>query len=395
MIIQGKLFGEGCEVQVHVSDGFISKIQDDPLKFENATIRNCHIFPPLFDPQINGAMKVSFTDPQGAEAYDQVINEAWRHGVSGLLPTVITTSVNKLRDCLNALTKWRDSNTEVAASVPGFHLEGPGISPIDGFRGAHPVESVRPWGISEYESAQEITGGLVKMVTIAPEIEGNLLLIPQMVRDKVVVALGHTNATMDDLARAMDAGATLFTHWGNGIANKIDRHHNPLWPALADDRLFLSLIADGHHLPDAMLKVAGRCKTPIRTILTADTGPLAGAEPGIYELWNSRVRVWPNGKLTVNETNYLAGSSSWLDTCMMKMNLQVQCNMKECWRMGSTNIRNLLGMEEWGLFSGKKAELTVIKASHELEIIGCFGGGTFVSYSPRMRGRSNSKKDSG
>src|SRR6185437_16823280 len=108
---------------------------------------------------------------------------------------------------------------------------------------------------------------------------------------------------------AVDAGATLSTHLGNGIASPLARHPNPIWDQAADDGLMASLIADGHHLGPSILKALVRAKTPDRVILVGDASPLAGLPPGRYGEWE----VDPSGKIVVAGTPYLAGSNQGIE----------------------------------------------------------------------------------
>src|SRR5262249_42962622 len=123
-------------------------------------------------------------------------------------------------------------------------------------------------------------------------------------------ALGHTAADGPTLRAAVDAGACLSTHLGNGIVAQLPRHPNPIWDQLADDRLYASVIADGHHLGASILRVIAHVKGPHRTILVSDASPLAGLPPGRYGDWE----VDPSGRIVVAGTPYLAGSNQPLET---------------------------------------------------------------------------------
>ncbi len=366
--------------QVVVENGSVSKLETSRDHFRRPDIADCLILPPLMDPQVNGGLGVSFTSPQNSENYDLVLQECWRRGISHILPTIITTDAANLQKCLHSLRDWRESDWKVKKAIPGFHLEGPGISSSDGFRGAHPLDSVRSWTEVEYRHCQDATQGLIRKVTLAPETLEDFGVVKTMVRDGVLVSMGHTNASADQIARALDAGVVLFTHWGNGISRTVDRHLNPLWPALAEDRLNLSIIADGQHLPPAMLKTAYRCKGAEKLVLTADTSPLAGMPAGTYDLWGSRIVVDEEQRLSVEGTGYLAGSGAWLDACFRTIFQLTGGAVDACIQMASSNIRRLLGMPPWDLIPGKPAEMTLISPTKGELILGCFGTGQFCPY---------------
>lgn len=380
MVIEGKFRIDGPTVQLLVENGLVRCLETARDRFRTADLSDGLIIPPLLDPQVNGGLGISFTSPLEPIQYDQVIRECWRRGITHILPTVITTDPNNLAKCLRALREWRDSNEKVAWAVPGFHLEGPGINPEEGFRGAHPQNAVRPWTEAEYQRCQEAAGGLIRLVTLAPETLADLDVVKTMVRDGVLVSMGHTNASPEQLSKAVDSGVSLFTHWGNGISRKIDRHHNPLWPALVHEKLNLSLILDGHHLPTSVVKTAMLCKGPGKLILTADTSPLAGVKPGLYDLWGTKVLVDVEQKLTVEGTEYLAGSGSFLDTCYQNAYHRGAKSIEECSQMASGNIRRLLGLPEWQLVPGKPAEFTYLSPDLNHLFQGCFAGGEFIPY---------------
>ena len=114
--------------------------------------------------------------------------------------------------------------------------------------------------MEEFESWQEAAGGLVAMITIAPELDGAIDYLREIAKRGVIVALGHSDASEEDIYKATDAGARISTHLGNGLAATLPRHPNAVWAQLAEDRLSASLILDGHHLPSSTAQVMIRAK---------------------------------------------------------------------------------------------------------------------------------------
>ena len=153
------------------------------------------------------------------------------------------------------------------------------------------------------------SGNRIVLITLAPERPGAIAFIRRAVAAGVAVALGHTAADGATIDAAIQAGATLSTHLGNGVASPLPRHPNPIWDQAARDDLAASFIADGHHLDMATLRVLARAKGPERTILISDSSPLAGLPVGTYGEWS----VDPSGKIVVAGTPYLAGSNQGLE----------------------------------------------------------------------------------
>src|SRR5205085_7285582 len=143
----------------------------------------------------------------------------------------------------------------------------------------------------------------------APESSGALEMIEKVAASGVVVAIGHTAATPAQIRDAVKAGAKTSTHLGNGSHAILPRHDNYLWEQMAADGLWASVIADGHHLPPAVLKCVLRVKTPARTVLVSDAGSLAGLPPGRYDCWGQEFEVHPAGKIVLPGTGFLAGAA--------------------------------------------------------------------------------------
>ncbi|GIX06552.1 MAG: hypothetical protein KatS3mg115_0955 [Candidatus Poribacteria bacterium] len=241
------------------------------------------LLPLLVDIQVNGYAGGDFNAPDvRPEEVRAITRRLWREGVGYYCPTVTTGSRERmLRSVRTIAAAWREF-PEVADSVLGVHVEGPFISPEDGPRGAHPREHVRPPSYQEYLDWQEAAEGRVRIVTLSPEWPEAISFIGRVAGEGVVVAIGHTAAEPERIREAVEAGARLSTHLGNGAHALLPRHPNYIWEQLAEDRLWASFIADGHHLPFATLKAMLRAKGPERSVLISDAVRLAGMKPGRY-----------------------------------------------------------------------------------------------------------------
>ena len=233
-------------------------------------------------------------------------------GVTTFLPTIITAPEARIIAALRTLREACAQYPEVAAMVAGIHVEGPHIAPEDGPRGAHPAADVRPPDVAEFDRWQLVAGGLVKLVTLSPHWPEAPAYIRHLVRSGVTVSLGHTSADAAQIAAAVDAGASLSTHLGNGSHTMLNRRHNHLWPQLADDRLTAMFIADGHHLTPAQLKAMLRAKGLERSLVVSDTVALGGLPAGKYQTpIGGKVELRADGFLAIDDGtgNYLAGAA--------------------------------------------------------------------------------------
>jgi N-acetylglucosamine-6-phosphate deacetylase len=195
-------------------------------------------------------------------------------------------------------------------------------------------------------------------VTLAPELEGALDFIKLCRENNITVAMGHSDATSADVRAAADCGVTLSTHLGNGCANMIHRHNNPIWPQLADDRLIPTIIADGFHLLPEEIKVFLRVKGNKRLILTSDVMYLSGMAPGRYTFMESEVILTEEGMLKNVELNCLAGASFPLSTGVGNVIRFTGCTLGEAINMASVNLSETYGLNDRGVLEpGRRADL--------------------------------------
>jgi N-acetylglucosamine-6-phosphate deacetylase len=322
------------------------------------------VAPGFVDLQINGYQGREFNDPQ-------LTTEKVRHvalamdacGCTSFLATCTTDSHEVLANSFAVLARAIDELPEVARRIPGIHCEGPFISPIDGPRGAHPKQHVRVPSVEEFQSLQAAANGLIKLLTISPEYPEAIPVIRAAASSGVLVAIGHTNATSDQIAAAVDAGATMSTHLGNGSHAIIKRHPNYIWDQLADDRLVASLIVDGHHLPAAVVKSMIRAKGTNRCVLVSDVTSLGGMPAGRYSTGLGDLEVLETGKLVIaGQRDILAGASLLLDTCVAQAMRFAGINLRTAIDMATVQPAELIGVHDHRLDVGCPANLMLFDA---------------------------------
>jgi N-acetylglucosamine-6-phosphate deacetylase len=318
------------------------------------------VAPALFDLQINGCEGHAFgSERLTIDQVRRVVEVCRRHGIAGLCPTLITGSFPVLAHGMTTLRQACESDQELNAALPAIHLEGPYISDEDGPRGAHPKEHVRPPDWDEFRRLQDMAGGRIRLVTLAPERDESLAFIERLVDAGVVVALGHTAASGTRIREAIQAGARLSTHLGNGCHAVLPRHENYIWEQLAADQLWASLICDGYHLPPAVVRCMVRVKSPARLVLTCDASPLAGLPPGRYREWGQELEILPTGKIVVAGTSFLGGSGLFTDVCVGNVVRFAGVSLQGAVDMAGARPRELLGLPPRRLEPGAPAELVV------------------------------------
>jgi len=274
----------------------------------------------LVDLQVNGFAGVDFNDSGlEAAALDYALHAMLRTGVTTCLPTVITATEPDLAARLAALDRAVANSRFGPLMVPGFHLEGPFLNPGPGFSGCHPPDAMPP---PDPGMLQRLTAGLrrpVLLLTLAPEREGAAELIAWARVRRMLVAIGHSAADSAQVAAAVELGATLSTHLGNALPQTLPKFLNPMMTQLAEDRLSASFIADGIHIPPAVLRVFVRAKGIGRTVLVTDATAGAGAPPGMYRFAGMTIERSADGTVRVPGTPRLAGSALCLDQAVRNL----------------------------------------------------------------------------
>ncbi|MHA3770885.1 N-acetylglucosamine-6-phosphate deacetylase [Verrucomicrobiota bacterium sgz303538] len=298
--------------------------------------------PGFLDLQCNGYAGVDYNHPGTTpEQIAESIQAMWRSGCTLVLPTVITGAPERMeaffRKLLAAL-----SLPEIRQSIPGFHLEGPFISPEDGARGAHPLAAVRPPDRKLWARLQRAAGDSIRLLTIAPEVTGALKFIAALRQENVLSAIGHTMADSETVQRAADAGALMSTHLGNGCPQMMHRHANPVFAQLGEDRLAASVIADGIHLPAEVLRTIALVKGTERTVLVTDAMAAADAPPGRYTLGEHDLEVGADRVVRQPGSPNFAGSALSMDRAVGKFAAMTNVSLADAWDAASVIPARLL-----------------------------------------------------
>jgi len=318
-----------------------------------------YIAPGFIDLQVNGFSGIDYCSTSvTTEQIGASIQAQFATGVTRLLPTVITGPAADMLASIRNLARAKVELGSTGEAIAGLHIEGPHISAEDGPRGVHPRDNVRPPSIDEFEQWQHASGGLVRMVTLAPELPGACSYIEGIVKRGVVAAIGHTAANAGQIDDAVSAGATMATHLGNATFPAPSKF-NALWNQLADDRLAASVIADGFHLPGSFLTTALRTKSAARLVLVTDAASPAGALPGRYRLGATEIEMDTQGRVTLADGSRLAGSGLRMDRAVPTMMRLAGATLAEAISMATVNPARLAGIagRKQGLEAGEQADL--------------------------------------
>jgi len=336
-------------------------------------LRGLTLFPGFVDAHIHGAVGVD-TMTASAEGLREVSHYLSTHGVTSWLPTLVPatheqyeSSVTAIEMVMREQSEKKDEAGSLRPRVLGVHYEGPFVS-VDQC-GALQREHFRSFkGAADLEALPTIRDeNAIHMMTLAPEIDGGIELIRELIKRGWIVSLGHTRANVDVLDQALDAGARHMTHFMNAMAPLHHRAPGPVGWGLAHDEVTCDVIADGVHLDPLILKLIARFKTPRRISLISDSIAPTGLGDGEYQVWGETISV-ADGR-TRNSRGSIAGSViTMLDAVRMMRSLGL--SERDVAQLASLNPARLLGIDnECGsIEEGKRADLVALDQSGKVKL---------------------------
>jgi N-acetylglucosamine-6-phosphate deacetylase len=322
--------------------------------------RDALLVPGFVDVQVNGGGGVLFNDAPTVEAALSIAAAMRRSGTTGVLPTLLTDERRKMQEACDAAAA---AMAHPASGVLGVHLEGPFIS---GERpGVHAREWIRPPDADDLALLTRAARGIGErgrvLVTLAPECVDDDA-IAQLAGGGVLVAAGHTAATVERCREALSAGVRGFTHLFNAMPPLINRAPGPVLAALADRNAWCSIIADGVHVHPALLALLAQVKPRGKVLLVTDAMPPSGTAATSFQLYG-RTIVRRDGRLTT-EDGTLAGADIDMATSMSNCMRLLELPLEESLRMASLYPAQYLGMDHrlGRIAPDHRADLTLLGA---------------------------------
>ena len=333
---------EGEAVRLTVENGWIAHRESIPFSPELP-----RLFPCLVDLQHNGALGHAYNNlqPSSEDELDVIAGHLLRHGVGRVQATFTTAEYSILENAARSLKGLLDGNARLNTLFCGIFHEGVFISPEYGWRGGHKPEFIIRPDWERFRLLNEFSGGRVRMVNIAPEVEGALDFISNAAQAGIRVSLGHCNPDSATIHRAAECGASMITHFGNGSAPQIHRFKNPFWGFLDDERLNPGLVGDGFHLPPEVVRTALRCKGKEHCFMVSDANIYSGCKPGLYHRNGGQdCVVEPNGFFHVKGEEILAGAWFQQNRCVDFLCGRCGLELEEAWRLCSVTPARLAGI---------------------------------------------------
>jgi N-acetylglucosamine-6-phosphate deacetylase len=323
---------------VHVVDGVIRAVGAGSAPTVDAIVTDAAgawVVPGFVDIHCHGGGGAAFTSPDPGQIR-QAVDAHRRHGTTTMLASLVTRPVPELVEQVAALSELVSDGL-----VAGIHLEGPFLSAAR--CGAHDPALLRPPDAVSVDALLAAAHGTIRMVTVAPELEGAVPAVKRLVDAGVIAAIGHTDALAEDVVPAIDAGASVATHLFNGMRPLHHREPGPIGALLDDERVTVELICDLVHLHPTIVRLAARHAGAGRTALITDAISAAGAGDGVYDIGGLEVDV-TNGVPTLAGGDALAGSTLTMDLAFRNLVQGCGLGMLDAVAAASTRPAELLGL---------------------------------------------------
>ena len=363
--ICGRHFASGQPLRVKWNDGVIAEVTPAPAAPDDTWLA-----PTLLDLQINGYGGVDFQrdDHLTEERLLSAARQLRRDGCGRFLFTLITDEWPGLMARLRRAKAIRDANPELHAAIAGWHIEGPFLSPEIGFKGAHNPAVMRDATEADIRELRAATGTDPVLLTLAPERNGSFEAIRLAVSMDLTVSLGHTNASADTMRAAVAAGATGFTHLGNGIPQQLDRHDNILWRVFDTPGLTPSLIPDTHHVSPILFRHMHRVLPAERIYYTTDAMSAAGAPPGRYTIGAIELEVGADQVVRQPGKPNFAGSALKPIDGITRAAQMLGRSWREVWPHFAQRPAELMGLRN-EIAPGQPADFCIVKTTSSGEFV--------------------------
>lgn len=333
--------------------------QDEETTAQIIEAEGMYVIPGLVDLHLHGCDGVDFCDGT-EEAIGKIVDYETKHGITSLCPATMTLQKKELVKIVSAFRTYQHKHGNRLA---GMNLEGPFINPDK--RGAQAKENCILPDLEFFKELQEASGNGIKLVTVAPELEGAERFI-RCISEFVTVSIGHSVATYEQAWEAFAWGASHVTHLYNGM--EVWNHRAPGIPGAALDagQVFVELICDGNHLHPSVIRSAWKEYGGERIVLISDSTMAAGLDDGEYTLGGQR--VFCKGNRVTNKSGVLAGSASNLFDCVRYVCQRSHLPMEEVVKCATINPARVLKIHEnyGSIRKGKYANIVIMNPEMEL-----------------------------
>lgn len=358
----GDIFIEGQEITEMAPE--IARPADIEI---DGSGKNWTVAPGFIDVHIHGSAGHDVMDAT-PDAIKGLAASLPKEGTTSFLATTMTQSDEAISKALENISKFEAE--EKQAEMLGVHLEGPFISPKQ--PGAQPAEFITLPSASLFNKWQVLSGKRIKMITMAPEIEGGFAFVKQLKSAGIIASMGHSDASYEEMQQAIGAGASHITHLYNQMSAFHHRDPGVVGTALLEEKLTVELIADFIHSHPKSVEMAYRLKGADRLVLITDAMRAKGLPNGVYDLAGQDVHVTETGARL--ESGALAGSILTMDTAVRNVRSVTNCSISDLVAMTSANAAKELGLTQKGkIEAGRVADLVILDDELNVHMTICRG----------------------
>lgn len=334
------------KTDIYVKNGKIQSIEQNINLTDIQIIdgSNQILFPGFIDMHIHGSAGVDTMDGK-QESLHKMAKSLVKEGVTGFLATTMTQKLEEIEHALEAIGYFENDENE--AEILGVHIEGPFIS-IKRV-GAQPEEYIIPPNIETFNHWQKLSGGMIKEITVAPEVEGGFDFVKELSKQGIVVSIGHSDATLEEVERAVSLGAKQGTHLYNQMRPFHHRDPGVVGGTLLNNQVKTEIIVDFIHSHPKSVEFAYRLKGASHIILITDAMRAKGVPYGDYDLGGQMVHVTETGAHLPNGA--LAGSILTMDRAIRNMKQATNCSLEDLVAMSSYNAAQQMYLANKGVIS--------------------------------------------
>lgn len=371
-VLNGGLLIEGGVIKkiININEG-IPAYCDHVLEFDNTY----HLIPGMIDIHMHGLAGHDCMDAT-FESLDGICRILPQEGTTSFLATTITEDDAKIEAALSNIRDFAGDFYYNGAEILGINLEGPFISAEKS--GAHNSAKIKKPSVRLFKKWQDICNHMIKVVTVAPELENSFDLIRYLTTRNVVVSMGHTMAKFDEAIDAINVGCKMATHLFNAMSGLDHRNPGAAAAALLSDKILAEIIVDGIHVHRSMVQFAYHLKGSDRLLLVTDAMRAKCLHDGTYDFGGQTVFV-ENGRARLQDGT-LAGSLLKMKDAFANMHNYCGLYIEDLIKMTSINQAKLLGIydRKGSIAEGKDGDIVVLDSSFNVVLTVCRG---HISYS--------------
>lgn len=356
---------------LRIKNGVIEQVSSETsLDAELQFPSNYHLIPGLIDLHVHGIDGCDVMDAE-QDALNKMSQALAREGTTAFLATTMTASIERIENALIAIKKYMMTQTSSGATMLGVHLEGPFISPKK--MGAQCAQHILMPNVKQLMHWHELSGGHLKLVTLAPELQNSKECIAFLKQQNIIAAIGHSDATYAETLEAVQQGCGYVTHLFNAMRGLHHREPGIVTAALLAKHVWTELIVDGIHLHPAIVDLVLKIKDKEKIILITDAMRATCMANGDYELGGQQVNVHANKATLFDGT--LAGSVLRMPMALQNMLQFTQCNFLDAVNMASKNPAEVLKIfnKKGSIAPGKDADLVVLDEKYNVVMTICGG----------------------